>query len=945
MRVRLILRLSGLVLVACIALVAVTITSLLALEARGTASTQHLDAVVRRVSTLRSLQPDFSAVPPARAIQQWRAAYAELGPMLEAMPVPDERTRNIRTRILHEYSDLDNLFSHLLSAGQDPAGADIRGALGGELSVSTASMISRALSIRDLVDARETRSKAWLTVVVVVSIAALTAIVALLLWVLHKRIVQPIAALEAATAKLTDGFLDEPVHLTGHDEVSALAESFDHMRVTLRNRLDELGVASAQLVDANETLEQRVIERTHRLELALRQIRDLDQAKSRFFANVSHELRTPLALILGPVDELLACGSLAPEVRQNLQVVRRNARTLLAYVNDLLDLVRFDEGRLKLNYQVVDVVSLVGSVTDHFTSAALQKKIKMVVTAPPALAAQIDPDKVHRVIFNLLSNACKFAPVKGGRVDITVGAEEEWAVITVADNGAGIPVGMEELIFERFIQGDHSLSSSGSGLGLAIAREFSLLHGGQISAENKPNAGGCTFLVRLPLRAPIDEPVSSGGPEALIYPQAPFDAEDSDGTSLTEPAEIDVAVTGSLPLVLVVEDNHDLRTFITRALRFVARVALAEDGVDGLAVAKKERPDLILTDIMMPKMTGDQMVAEMRSCPELADTPIMVLSARADEPLRVRLLRWQVQDYLVKPFAADELQARVANLLQVKRVREVLWNELQTREGNLEELAHQVAALNRRLRLAADEMRVARDEAQQASRAKSAFLNMASHELRAPLAQLQLQLELHRRLFHDETDDRKIKVLSGVDTALHRLSRLVNSVLEYSRIESGRLTIHPERFDVAVLVAEACSEVEREAKARGLDIGFETNDIIPPLVSDPAMVSTVVRNLLDNAIKHTQQGKVLVTLSCVGDQIHIEVADTGPGIPTEFQSRMFEPFEHLEDVDRKHVPGVGLGLTLVRDLTERLGGSIQVITALGRGSTFTFELPVTEKDV
>jgi signal transduction histidine kinase len=181
------------------------------------------------------------------------------------------------------------------------------------------------------------------------SVAVLAGVILVLLRVMYRRIAGSIAKLEEATANLGAGHLDQPVFMSGSDEVSGLAESFDRMRVALRDRLLDLSDTKARLEDANVHLEHRVLERTRQLEIALTQIRELDQAKRRFFANLSHELRTPLALILGPVDELLAVSGLALEWRHDLEVVRRNAQTLHTYVNDLLDLSRLDAGRMRLD--------------------------------------------------------------------------------------------------------------------------------------------------------------------------------------------------------------------------------------------------------------------------------------------------------------------------------------------------------------------------------------------------------------------------------------------------------------------------------------------------------------------------------------------------------------------------------------------------------------------
>lgn len=1097
MRIRRLLKIATVVGIASVLIVAATISALLVLDAQHSQEARRLDEAVRKVSMLRSLQPDFSHAPNPRATRQWQAVYAELTPVLGAMPALDPSSQDLKADIVKAQAGLAALFERLSPADQGSIAQDIRAFIGGELNVRSASMVSDILTLRDLTDRHIAREKQGMIAGVAASVAALAGVIMALMLIMYRRIAAPITKLEEATANLSAGYLDQPVAIPGRDEVAGLSRSFDRMRIALRDRLLDLGEAKARLQDANANLERRVLERTRQLEeangilteqsaallrktgeleeseaqyramgeavpygvwlcdarggaryfsqsfldlqemtleemqgfgwtkryapgevdammdgwmhcidtgepweyelrilgsdgeyrtilsrgrpvrdgrgtitswagvnlditdrkraevevagkkaeleLALIQIKALDESKNRFFANVSHELRTPLALILGPVDELLAEPATPPDCRRDLEVVRRNAQTLLTYVNDLLDLSRLDAGHLVLDYSEADLARIVGFVTDHFAWATSQRGIDLRVTAPASLAAQVDSAKVGRVLFNLVSNAFKHVSDGSGWIAVALGAEDGHAVITITDNGPGIPVAMRERIFQRFVQGDDPQRSAGTGLGLAIAWEFVSQHGGSMAVEDAPG-GGALFRVVLPLAAPEGTRIGTAGSIPGDPGMAAMRAPEPEPEPEAEAEPGGAASEAGLPVVLVVEDNPDLRTFIARTLKGVARVATARDGVEGLATAERLRPDLVLTDIMMPRMSGDRMVAALRAQAELADIPIMVLSARADEPLRTRLLRGQAQDYLVKPFTPDELQARVANLLHIKRARDFLQAEVASRHESLEELAHELAVINRKLRRTADAMAVARDEAEAASKAKSAFLNMVSHELRTPLTQLELQLALLQRRFRGAFDAEQDQILVGLAAALRRLTHMVGSVLEYSRIESGRLTIHPERFDLAELVSAACTDVREEAKQRGLDLVFEADGDVPPLMSDPVLVRVILHNLLDNAIKYTPQGRVSARTSGRDGLLRIEVADTGLGIPAELQRKIFEPFEHLESVDRKHAPGVGLGLALVKEIVASLDGRVSVTSASGQGSTFTVELPSREEE-
>jgi signal transduction histidine kinase len=510
MRIRRMLHVSTVVGLAFVLMVAATILTLLVLDAQHSVETQRLDNAVRKMSVMRSLQPDFSHSQNPRAIQQWQAVHAELTPILNLMPALDERSQTLKAHVNQEQAALATLFEHLSAANQDSVGTDIRELIGGQLSVRSASMVSDILTIRDLTDQQIVREKRWVTAGAAGSVAVLTGVILVLLRIMYRRIAGPIAKLEVATANLSAGHLDQPVFMSGSDEISGLAESFDRMRVALRDRLLDLSDTKARLEDANVHLEHRVLERTQQLEIALTQIRELDQAKSRFFANVSHELRTPLALILGPVDELLADGSLPPEGRYDLEVVRRNARTLHTYVNDLLDLSRLDAGGMRLDYSETDLARAVRSVADHFVSASAHRGIDLRLTMPDAVAAQVDQAKVCRVLFNLMSNAFKHVPDGTGRVEVALMVGDMHATIEVIDNGPGIPAEMRERIFERFVQGDDPQRSAGTGLGLAIAEEFVALHGGGITVDDA-DGPGALFRIVLPLTAPEGTHVAGDG--------------------------------------------------------------------------------------------------------------------------------------------------------------------------------------------------------------------------------------------------------------------------------------------------------------------------------------------------------------------------------------------------------------------------------------------------
>jgi PAS domain S-box-containing protein len=433
--------------------------------------------------------------------------------------------------------------------------------------------------------------------------------------------------------------------------------------------------------------EAEIARKNEELQRALDRIRDLDRLKSDFFANISHELRTPLALILGPAEAILASGTNLTDLqRRDLGVVRRNATTLLRHVNDLLDLARLDAGRQTVDYARVDVAQRVRAVAAHFDALAPQRGLAWAVIAPETLDAEVDPNKLDRILLNLLSNAFKFTPT-GGRIRCAlepVGSDR--MLLTVQDSGPGVKPELRSVIFERFRQAQTGTTREfgGTGLGLAIVKDFADLHGGSIVLSDAPG-GGAMFQLELPRRAPEGVFIRATEPTPAAASSAPdVPAADEDTDDCVPP------VIPGRPRVLIVEDNDQMRGFITQVLAADFNVIPAANGEVALAYALAEPPDLVVTDLMMPKMGGDRLVAEMRTRPVLADIPVVVLSAKADEELRVKLLQESVQDYLVKPFSAHELRARVRNQVEIKLMRDALREELASRSTDVAELSLQL---------------------------------------------------------------------------------------------------------------------------------------------------------------------------------------------------------------------------------------------------------------
>jgi PAS domain S-box-containing protein len=398
---------------------------------------------------------------------------------------------------------------------------------------------------------------------------------------------------------------------------------------------------------------------------------ELDEAKTRFFSNISHEFRTPLTLLLGPLDDVLADQSTpsSPGQRERLEVVRRNARRLLKLVNTLLDFSRIEAGRLDAVFRPVDLPALTADLASVFRSAVERAGLRLIVDCPSLPEpAYVDPDLWEKIVFNLLSNALKFT----FHGEIVVRMREEGGTIhlDVIDTGIGIPANELPHLFDRFhrVRGARSRSHEGSGIGLSLVRELARLHGGDVAVTSEVD-GGSRFSVTIPLGRAHLPPDKIGSGTRVVSPaddSVPFLAEATQWVAAEEPAPGFGDTPGPLSdqRVLVVDDNADMREYIQRVLEDHCVVETVADGVAALAVVEARRPDLILSDVMMPGSDGFALLRTLKGDPRTADIPFIMLSARAGEEASIEGLQAGADDYLIKPFSAPALLARISAALQ-----------------------------------------------------------------------------------------------------------------------------------------------------------------------------------------------------------------------------------------------------------------------------------------
>ncbi len=397
---------------------------------------------------------------------------------------------------------------------------------------------------------------------------------------------------------------------------------------------------------------------------------DLDRAKTEFFSNVSHEFRTPLTLILGPAEDALSddADPLSPAQSNRVELIRRNARRLRRLVNDMLDFARAEGGRLRAETEPTDLAELTRDVALSFGPAIERAGLTMTVDCPPLdRPVHVDRDMWDKILLNLLSNALKFT--LEGEIEVVLRGGPDAAVLSVADTGVGIPPDELPRLFERFYRGQRhqARSHEGTGIGLALVHQFVQLHGGTIGATSVEGSG-TTFTVTVP----YGTRGTATGPVQLDSSRQSYLEEALQWMASTESAAprsvARIGRTGGAR-VLVVDDNPDMRRHVTRILEPFWDVSVATDGAAALEAVRRQRPDLVLTDVMMPGLDGLGLLDALRSDPQTATLPVVFLSARAGEEAAVEGLGAGADDYLVKPFSSLELLARVRSNLELAAMR------------------------------------------------------------------------------------------------------------------------------------------------------------------------------------------------------------------------------------------------------------------------------------
>ncbi len=482
--------------------------------------------------------------------------------------------------------------------------------------------------------------------------------------------------------------------------IGGTAFGFHHARIRgLAQREIELKELVAERTAALETQKNLAEQARRTIEVQSEKLQKLDEIKSRFFSNITHEFRTPLTLILGPLDELLAKAP-SPAVSRTMTTMRRNAKRLLRLINQLLDFAKIEAGNLRVEKNPGDAVAFCRDIVDSFLALSEQKRIQLKFTTRiPSVHCKFDHEKLDKILFNLLSNAFKFSS-KGGKISLQLSTNNDQfsntamnsdksgqsmidhcLLITVKDTGAGIAEDKLPFIFDRFFQDDAAYKngvsngaqkSGGSGIGLALAKELAELCGGEITVISEPGKGS-EFIVKLPIEpAPLKFTNRANAIDGFktngISSKNGSRNGVSNGRTNGKVSGANGRAVRKAPLILIIEDHRDLRTYIARTLTNEYEIITADEGESGLAQALENIPDLIISDVMMPGMDGFALCDKLKNDDKTNHIPVILLTAKASAENRISGLKTGADDYITKPFNAEELRTRVANLIAQRRL-------------------------------------------------------------------------------------------------------------------------------------------------------------------------------------------------------------------------------------------------------------------------------------
>lgn len=702
---------------------------------------------------------------------------------------------------------------------------------------------------------------------------------------------------------------DLPLHDSGGDFLMAMETSQSLLKESVQFA-EELQVA---------------LEKEKETQVQLRKAKEAaeaaNEAKNQIMANTSHELRTPLHGIINLADliRIGASGPVSPQAVQDLEMIINSASRLNSLVNDILDFSKLQKQQLEIQHKPVDLFQVAENSLALLKPLHREKPIDLQNELTKDLPlVDGDEDRIQQILLNLLGNALKFT--ESGEVRLSAVIQDGWIELAVADTGIGIPQDKQERIFDAFEQGDASTERThgGTGLGLSVAKQLVELHGGRIWLESVVGQGS-VFRFTLPCSSASEqertEPVVSkkvNTTKALPVAVATVPVVEEETGS--EP-NVDLLVDDpSEVTILVVDDEPINRQVLRNQLEMVGyRVEVAIDGLQGLKLLEKLNPQVILLDVMMPRLSGYQTCYRIRQKYSASELPIILLTAKDQPEDTVRGFQHGANDYLTKPFSREELLIRVQFHLKLSKATSEVYRMMDDLRGMQNQLI-QSAKL-----AAVGEM-----------------TSGIAHELKTPLAGIstilsgvELAKQLHQEIDMDAT-------CSRVNLLVQRCSAIIDHMRNYSRRTEET---HSQTQIINQLLKNTLLLVEPQLKRIGGKLELNLGHDLPFVVGNDIQLEQVFINLCNNACDAMEQSEeriLTIQSMAVGDEVLVRVSDTGTGMRPEVQERIFESFF----TTKSSAKGTGLGMSISQNIVEQHKGQIRFNSELGRGTTFEIYLPV-----
>ena len=717
-------------------------------------------------------------------------------------------------------------------------------------------------------------------------------------------------------------------------------------------------------------------------------LREMDQLKTRFSANVHHELRTPLTLMLAPLEGLRAgdYGAVDPEVAKTFKTMHVNGQRLLKLINNLLDLAKLESSQFDIHRAPVELDVLVENIVVGARPMAERKNIELSTQVPtPAPTLFADSEALEKILVNLVGNSLKFTE-SGGKISVGAEAVPEGVEVFVRDTGIGLATDQLGRVFDRFAQVDASATRmhEGTGIGLSLTQELIALHEGRIWAESDGLGQGTTMRFFLPTGA------SDAAPEeAAVVTADSGDVATSDSISIAR-AELEqdresgdrpdessadlsfvdldrsverwegqqgefaeITHAEERPEILVADDNTDMRELISFILQKDFRVRTARNGREAMDQLQEFIPDLVVSDIMMPEMSGIELCEAVKADERLNRVPVMLVSSKAESEMKIEGLELGADDYVTKPFHPRELLARARSHAALHRARRDL------------------AARNDALATALDDLKMAEDRLIQSERlaAVGEIAAGIAHEVNNPVnyalnaarslstyvEEVTLIAESAAAIDWSDPDSvsrlgsklrNEIESSGGPDLAeaINDLTQIVTNGLDRTRKLVGELRDYasptrdsdPIEIDLVESVDSALQLVGAEIERAGITLEWEPPTDLPAVAAHPTELSQVVLNLVKNAAEAigNRRGSIALEATALGPTVTLRVSDNGPGIPDEVAEQIFDPFFTTKAAGE----GTGLGLAVCRKIVAAHGGTLDFQPNPDGGATFLVTL-------